>query len=184
MLQRERALFAAFIYDCIIVVPCFIVAVQSGSLTILREVLRGVFLISVAIASWLTLRRIHRGQTGAYDFGMGRIEQILPGDRQIRIKQVLARHYESFDALNGARAVSQAPTSRCMWDWALPRKSPSARWRGFPRLWSMISRQRCRKAASRSRQSCRTSCFHLPSGCYSPFPQEETEHALVQHGRP
>lgn len=40
MLQRERALFAAFIYDCIVVVPCFIVAVQSGSLTILGEVAR------------------------------------------------------------------------------------------------------------------------------------------------
>lgn len=76
-LQRERALFAAFIYDCIIVVPYFIVAVQAGSLTILGEVLRGVLLISVAIASWVTIRRIHRGQTGAYDFGMGKIEQIL-----------------------------------------------------------------------------------------------------------
>jgi divalent metal cation (Fe/Co/Zn/Cd) transporter len=53
------------------------VAIQVGSLTLLGEVLRGALLISVAIASWVTLRRIHRGQTGAYDFGMGKIEQIL-----------------------------------------------------------------------------------------------------------
>ena len=76
-LQRERALFAAFIYDCMIVVPYFLITLHVGSLTILGEVLRGVLLISVAIASWITLRRIHRGQMGAYDFGMGKIEQIL-----------------------------------------------------------------------------------------------------------
>jgi divalent metal cation (Fe/Co/Zn/Cd) transporter len=58
-------------------VPCFLVALQVGSLTLLGEVLRGVLLISIAIASWIMLRRIHRGQTGAYDFGMGKIEQIL-----------------------------------------------------------------------------------------------------------
>jgi cation diffusion facilitator family transporter len=41
------------------------------------EVLRGVPLIAVAIVSWLTLRRIHRGRTGGYDFGLGKHEQIL-----------------------------------------------------------------------------------------------------------
>jgi divalent metal cation (Fe/Co/Zn/Cd) transporter len=76
-LQRERAVFAAFIFDCFLIVPYFWVALQVGSLTLLGEVLRGVLLVCVAIASWLTLRRIHRGQTGAYDFGMGKVEQIL-----------------------------------------------------------------------------------------------------------
>jgi cation diffusion facilitator family transporter len=76
-LQRERAVFAAFIYDCCIIGPYFWIAIQVGSLTILAEVLRGILLVSVAIASWITLRRIHRGQTGSYDFGMGKVEQIL-----------------------------------------------------------------------------------------------------------
>ncbi len=76
-LQRERAVFAAFIYDCLLIGPYLWVSIQVGSLTLLGEVLRGTLLISVAIASWITLRRIHRGQTGFYDFGMGKVEQIL-----------------------------------------------------------------------------------------------------------
>ena len=76
-LQRERAVFAAFIYDCVLIGPYLWVSIQVGSLTLLGEVLRGTLLVSVAIASWITLRRIHRGQTGAYDFGMGKVEQIL-----------------------------------------------------------------------------------------------------------
>lgn len=76
-LQRERAVFASFIYDCLLIVPYFWVAVQVGSLTLLGEVLRGALLIGAAVASWTTLRRIHRGQTGAYDFGLGKVEQII-----------------------------------------------------------------------------------------------------------
>lgn len=76
-LQRERALFSAFIYDLFLVGPHLWVTLQVGSLTLLGEVMRGVLLITVAVLSWLTLRKIHRGQTGEYDFGMGKVEQIL-----------------------------------------------------------------------------------------------------------
>ena len=47
------------------------------SLTLLAEVLRGVLLATVAMLSWITLRRIHRGKTGGYDFGLGKMEQVL-----------------------------------------------------------------------------------------------------------
>ena len=76
-LQRERAVFSAFIYDLFLIGPYLWVALQVGSLTILGEVMRGGLLITVAILSWITLRKIHRGQTGDYDFGMGKVEQIL-----------------------------------------------------------------------------------------------------------
>lgn len=76
-LQRERAVFSAFIYDLFLIGPYFWVALQVGSLTILGEVMRGGLLITVAILSWVTLRKIHRGRTGDYDFGMGKVEQIL-----------------------------------------------------------------------------------------------------------
>ena len=76
-LQREKAVFFAFFYDCLIIVPYLWVSLQVGSLTMLAEVLRGFLLITVASLSWLTLRKIHRGKTGAYDFGMGKVEQIL-----------------------------------------------------------------------------------------------------------
>ena len=70
-------MFASFIYDVVpLPIACY-VAVASGSLTMLGEALRGVFLVSMAILSWFTLRRIHRGRTGGYDFGLGKVEQGL-----------------------------------------------------------------------------------------------------------
>lgn len=74
---RERAVFASFIYDVVPLPIAFYVAVKSGSLTMLGEVLRGVFLVSMAILSWITLRRIHRGRDGGFDFGLGKLEQVL-----------------------------------------------------------------------------------------------------------
>ena len=76
-LQRERAVFSAFIYDLLLVGPYLWIAIEVGSLTILGEVMRGMLMITVTILSWMTLRKIHRGQTGDYDFGMGKVEQIL-----------------------------------------------------------------------------------------------------------
>lgn len=74
---RERAVFASFIYDVVpLPIACY-VAVASGSLTMLGEALRGVFLVTMAILSWITLRRIHRGRVGGYDFGLGKVEQLL-----------------------------------------------------------------------------------------------------------
>lgn len=74
---REKAVFASFIYDVVpLPIACY-VAVASGSLTMLGEALRGVFLVSMAILSWITLRRIHRGRIGGYDFGLGKVEQVL-----------------------------------------------------------------------------------------------------------
>jgi divalent metal cation (Fe/Co/Zn/Cd) transporter len=75
--QRERAVLSAFAYDLCIVVPYTWIAIEVNSITMIGEVLRGVLLITVAIVSWLTVRRIHRERTGAYDFGLGKHEQIL-----------------------------------------------------------------------------------------------------------
>jgi cation diffusion facilitator family transporter len=74
---REKAVFASFIYDVVPLPIAFVVAIMSGSLTMLGEVLRGVFLVSMAFLSWITLRRIHRGRDGGYDFGLGKLEQVL-----------------------------------------------------------------------------------------------------------
>ncbi len=75
--QSERALLSAFVYDLMLIGPYLWVALQVGSLTILGEVIRGALLITVGIISLVTMRKIHRGQTGGYDFGMGKLEQIL-----------------------------------------------------------------------------------------------------------
>lgn len=76
-LQIERALLSSFFYDLLLIGPYLWVALQVGSLTMLGELIRGALLITVAIISFVTMRRIHREQTGGYDFGMGKLEQIL-----------------------------------------------------------------------------------------------------------
>ena len=75
--QSERAVFAAFVYDCLLIPPYLWVAIQVDSVTMVGECLRGVLMISVAVASWCTLRRIHRRRTAGYDFGLGKQEQML-----------------------------------------------------------------------------------------------------------
>ncbi|HET6599313.1 MAG TPA: cation transporter [Burkholderiaceae bacterium] len=75
--QSERAIFAAFVYDCLLLPPYLWVAIQVNSITMVGECMRGVLMVGVAVASWLTLRRIHRRRTGGYDFGLGKHEQIL-----------------------------------------------------------------------------------------------------------
>ena len=76
-LKSEQALLSAFGYDLLLWGPYLWVALQVGSLTILGEVIRGAMMITVGIVSLVTMRKIHRGQTGGYDFGMGKLEQIL-----------------------------------------------------------------------------------------------------------
>lgn len=81
---REKAVFAAFIYDVVLLPLALVVALKSGSLTMLAEVMRGIFLVSVAILSWVTLRRIHRQQTGGYDFGLGKMSRCCPSWWRLR----------------------------------------------------------------------------------------------------
>ena len=75
--QSERAVFAAFAYDCLLMPAYFWIAIEVNSITIMGECLRGAPLIALAIVSWFTLRRIHRQRTGGYDFGLGKHEQVL-----------------------------------------------------------------------------------------------------------
>lgn len=76
-LQRERAIFFSFFYDCLLLPPFLWVALKGSSLTMLAELMRGVPLVTIAIISYFTLRKIHRRKTGNYDFGMGKVEQVL-----------------------------------------------------------------------------------------------------------
>ncbi len=75
--RRERAIFMAFFLDCLIIPLQFWVGTASGSLTMVGEASRGVPLITIAIVSWLMLRRHHRGRTGAFEYGLGKVEQLL-----------------------------------------------------------------------------------------------------------
>jgi cation diffusion facilitator family transporter len=72
---RERSLILGFVLDLSLWLPFVFIAIWSNSLTMLGDALRGAILISLGVFLLLTLRRIHRGRTSEYDFGVGKIEQ-------------------------------------------------------------------------------------------------------------
>ena len=58
-------------------VMLLIVTVFSGSLTMLSELVRGAFLIAIELYTRWLLFAIHRGRLSRFEFGTGKIEQLV-----------------------------------------------------------------------------------------------------------
>ena len=54
-----------------------VVAVISGTLTLLAELIRAVPMTTVEVFALIMMRRIHRGRTAAFEFGSGKLEQFV-----------------------------------------------------------------------------------------------------------
>ncbi len=67
----------AILLDLGIYIALIIAAVFSGSLTILAEIPRGGLLFSIEITALITMRRAHRGMFSAFEYGIGKIEQVI-----------------------------------------------------------------------------------------------------------
>ena len=52
-------------------------AILAGSLTMLAELIRGVLMTIIEIAALMVMRRIHRGGTAVFEFGSGKLEQLV-----------------------------------------------------------------------------------------------------------
>jgi len=63
--------------DFVAFVLLVILAIASGSLTMLAEVPRGGLLYAIEIVSLITLRRSHRGQLSSFEYGIGKIERVI-----------------------------------------------------------------------------------------------------------
>jgi divalent metal cation (Fe/Co/Zn/Cd) transporter len=74
---KERSLIYTNIADTAIVVLLVLAALTSGSLTMLSEAVRGVLLISIDYNSIWLFRAVNRGRMTRYEFGTGKIEQIV-----------------------------------------------------------------------------------------------------------
>lgn len=75
--RREWAVALAVGLDFLILIPYFIVGFMAMSWPIIAESLRGSLLTVVGIVSLITLRRIHRGKLGRYEYGSGKLEQAI-----------------------------------------------------------------------------------------------------------
>ncbi len=74
--EREGAIGFALLVDSFMLIALFIIAVASGSLTIVAETVRGSLMFSLELIAYLTMRRVHRGRFHAFDYGSGKVEQI------------------------------------------------------------------------------------------------------------
>jgi cation diffusion facilitator family transporter len=78
-IKQERALALVIWLDLILIVPYFAVGLAVGSLSMIAEVIRGGLLLIVIYFSLRALRRAHRGYSGGYDYGIGKLERALSG---------------------------------------------------------------------------------------------------------
>jgi divalent metal cation (Fe/Co/Zn/Cd) transporter len=74
---RERSIEFALAMDVAMIALYTLAAVLAGSLTILAELVRGVLMWLIELLALVIMRRIHRGRTAMFEFGSGRLEQVV-----------------------------------------------------------------------------------------------------------
>jgi len=74
---RERAIAFALTLDAVTLTLYTIALVSSGSLTMLAEVTRGALMDLIEFFALIVMKRIHRGRTAAFEFGSGKLEQLV-----------------------------------------------------------------------------------------------------------
>jgi divalent metal cation (Fe/Co/Zn/Cd) transporter len=76
-LGQERSLFFTNLADIFMITTLSIVAITTGSLTILSEAVRGILLVSIQFYSMWVFWAMHRGKLRHFEYGAGKIEQLV-----------------------------------------------------------------------------------------------------------
>jgi cation diffusion facilitator family transporter len=71
---KEKTVFHSFIIALIIWIPNIIAVLLSGSVTMLADVVKDGNELLATFISWLVLRKLSKGSSGVYDYGMGKFE--------------------------------------------------------------------------------------------------------------
>jgi cation diffusion facilitator family transporter len=74
---QERAITFALVLDSSLLVAYSAAAIAAASLTMFAEVVRGVLMVAIEVFALVVMRRIHRGRTAAFEFGSGKVEQLV-----------------------------------------------------------------------------------------------------------
>ncbi len=72
---KERAFLLTVSADTVITLMLVLVAIASGSLTMLGEAIRGALMLTVVYYTLWLLRAVHRGRLKEFEFGTGKVEQ-------------------------------------------------------------------------------------------------------------
>ena len=74
---RERSVTIALALDVVMITAYALSALLAGSLTMLAELIRGVLMTLIEVFALMVMRRIHRGRTAVFEFGSGKLEQLV-----------------------------------------------------------------------------------------------------------
>ncbi|WP_043831313.1 cation diffusion facilitator family transporter [Muricoccus aerilatus] len=74
-LRRERSILLACLLDLAVILPYLVIGLYANTLTMVAEALRASLMVGLELVLLVMLRRIHRGETTAYDYGVGKMEQ-------------------------------------------------------------------------------------------------------------
>jgi cation diffusion facilitator family transporter len=74
--KKERTVFLSLIVDFLLWIPDIIAAILAGSITMFADVVKCGNELLATFFAWLTLRKLVRGNPGAYDYGMGKLENL------------------------------------------------------------------------------------------------------------
>jgi divalent metal cation (Fe/Co/Zn/Cd) transporter len=74
--RRERSIFIAIALDLPILAFMFASGIGGNSLTMLADAFRATLALALEFFTFSILRRIHRGELAAMDYGAGKLEQI------------------------------------------------------------------------------------------------------------
>ena len=73
---KERVIFKSLVIDSIFWGPSIILAVLSGSVTLYTDAIKKGNEILSTFFSWLALKKMSKGGSHAYDYGMGKFENM------------------------------------------------------------------------------------------------------------
>ncbi len=74
---RESSIVVALWLDTFILVALIPVGIVGGSLTILAEAVRGSLMFAIEVFALIVMRRIHRGILVEFEFGVGKLAQVV-----------------------------------------------------------------------------------------------------------
>lgn len=74
---RERSIQFALVLDISTMATYTLAAIAAGSLTMLAELVRGLLMTVIEVCALVVMKRIHRGRTAMFEFGSGKLEQLV-----------------------------------------------------------------------------------------------------------
>jgi cation diffusion facilitator family transporter len=73
---KEKAILTSLVVDFILWIPDVAAAILSGSIVLFADAVKCANEILATFFAWLTIRKMSRGGTGTYDYGMGKFETV------------------------------------------------------------------------------------------------------------